>query len=100
MNRYSAFATHLAISLVIFGFLAYLVVYVWYPDFLFGTDGGWQGIRIIILNKRNRRLWNRNGVQSPVRLNDGARSMKGTNPCLMDGEKGLVTQLNSEHLTG
>ncbi|MFP6814558.1 MAG: hypothetical protein VB949_02660 [Pseudomonadales bacterium] len=27
--------------------LAYLVVFVWYPDFFFTTDGGWQGIRII-----------------------------------------------------
>ncbi|MDP6376809.1 MAG: hypothetical protein QF921_12085 [Pseudomonadales bacterium] len=48
MNRYSAFATHLGISLAIFAFLAYLVVYIWYPDFFFASDGGWQGIRIIV----------------------------------------------------
>lgn len=49
MSRLGAFAIHLGISLVIFGVLAALVVYVWYPDFFFHTDGGWQGIRIIVL---------------------------------------------------
>lgn len=47
MNRFGAFAIHLGISLVIFAVLAAIVVYVWYPDFFFTTDGGWQGIRII-----------------------------------------------------
>jgi hypothetical protein len=49
MNRFGAFLIHLGISLVIFAVLAYLVVYVWYPDFFFASDGGWQGIRIIVL---------------------------------------------------
>jgi hypothetical protein len=49
MNRFGAFAVHLAISLLIFAVLAYLVLYHWYPDFFFDTDGGWQGMRIIIL---------------------------------------------------
>ena len=49
MSRYQAFAIHLGISLLIFVALAALVVYVWYPDFFFETDGGWQGIQIIIL---------------------------------------------------
>jgi hypothetical protein len=49
MNRFGAFSIHLGISLVIFVGLAALVVYVWYPDFFFTTDGGWQGIRIIAL---------------------------------------------------
>lgn len=49
MNRIGAFLIHLGISLVIFGVLAAIVVYVWYPGFFFGTDGGWQGIRIIVL---------------------------------------------------
>lgn len=48
MNRFGAFATHLGISLIIFFFLAYLVVYEWYPGFFFDTDGGWRGMRIII----------------------------------------------------
>jgi hypothetical protein len=47
MSRYRAFLIHLAISLSIFGVLAYLVVDVWYPDFFFQTDGGWQGLRLL-----------------------------------------------------
>jgi hypothetical protein len=48
MTRLTAFLAHLGISLVIFVILAYLVVFVWYPDFFFTSDGGWQGIRIIV----------------------------------------------------
>ena len=47
-NRFTAAFYHLMISLVVFVFLAYLVVFVWYPDFFFDTDGGWEGLRIII----------------------------------------------------
>ena len=49
MTRFKAFGIHLGISLVIFAALAALVVWVWYPGFFFQTDGGWQGIRIIVL---------------------------------------------------
>lgn len=49
MNRFGAFLVHLGISLVIFAVLAAVVVFVWYPDFFFTTDGGWQGIRIIAM---------------------------------------------------
>ena len=48
MSRLAAFAIHLGISLVIFVVLAWLVVFQWYPDFFFHTDGGWRGMRIII----------------------------------------------------
>ncbi|MCZ6619158.1 MAG: hypothetical protein O7E57_13615 [Gammaproteobacteria bacterium] len=48
MNRLSAFLIHLGISLIVFVFLAYLVVFIWYPGFFFDSDGGWQGIRIIV----------------------------------------------------
>ncbi len=48
MTRLTAFATHLALSFLIFLVLAYLVVFVWYPGILFDTDGGWRGMRIII----------------------------------------------------
>ncbi|MEM7096949.1 MAG: hypothetical protein AAF541_01725 [Pseudomonadota bacterium] len=48
MSRFSAFAIHLGLSLAIFVVLAYLVVFQWYPDFFFQTDGGWRGMRIII----------------------------------------------------
>jgi len=48
MNRVQAFLIHLGISLTIFGVLAYIVVAVWYPDFFFYTDGGWQGLRLLL----------------------------------------------------
>jgi hypothetical protein len=47
MTRTAAFLIHLAISLAIFSVLASLVIFVWYPDFLFMSDGGWQGLRLI-----------------------------------------------------
>ncbi len=46
-NRWQAFAVHIGISAVIFFMLAAIIVFVWYPGFLFQTDGGWQGIRLI-----------------------------------------------------
>jgi hypothetical protein len=49
MRRTGAFFVHLAISAVVFGALAALIVFVWYPDFFFEADGGWQGIRIVML---------------------------------------------------
>lgn len=48
MNRFTAFLSHFGISFLIFLGLAYLVVYDWYPDLFFSTDGGWEGMRIII----------------------------------------------------
>src|SRR5215470_6530302 len=48
MNRIQAFLIHLGISLTIFGVLAYIVFAVWYPDFFFYTDGGWQGLRLLL----------------------------------------------------
>ncbi|MFU8814589.1 MAG: hypothetical protein ACNA7W_04530 [Pseudomonadales bacterium] len=47
MTRFGAFLIHMAISLAIFAVLAVLVVFFWYPGFLFITDGGWQGLRLI-----------------------------------------------------
>ena len=46
-TRWGASAIHLLISAVIFLVLAAVIVFVWYPGFLFKTDGGWQGIRLI-----------------------------------------------------
>lgn len=40
---------HLLVSAAFVGALLALVMQVWYPGFLFGTDGGWQGLRIVIL---------------------------------------------------
>jgi hypothetical protein len=48
ISRYHAFAYHLLISLAVFVVLAWLVVFVWYPDFFYAIDGGWEGMRIII----------------------------------------------------
>lgn len=46
-NRIQAFAAHLGISAVIFIILSAIIVLAWYPGFLFRTDGGWSGIRLI-----------------------------------------------------
>ena len=47
MNRFTAFATHIGISLVLFLVFGFLILYHWYPSIFFATDGGWQGIRIV-----------------------------------------------------
>lgn len=46
-TRWGAFGIHLAISALVFVALAAIIVYYWYPGFLFRTDGGWQGIRLV-----------------------------------------------------
>ena len=46
-NRYLAFAIHLLLSGIIFLILAAIIIFIWYPGFLFWSDGGWQGIRLI-----------------------------------------------------
>jgi len=46
-NRFQAFGLHLIISVVIFIILSIIITYLWYPGFLFETDGGWDGIRLI-----------------------------------------------------
>lgn len=48
MGRVGAFLIHLGISSAIFGVLAYLIIFIWYPSCFFETDGGWQGIRLIV----------------------------------------------------
>ena len=49
MTRYTAFATHLLISLLVVGALFGLSILLWYPSPLFEIDGGWQGLRIVAL---------------------------------------------------
>ena len=46
-TRYSAFAVHFGISLVIFVALLLVVVFDWYRFPLFAIEGGWKGIQII-----------------------------------------------------
>jgi hypothetical protein len=48
MARVTAAFYHFLISAVVFAGLAYLILFVWYPDFFFALDGGWEGLRIII----------------------------------------------------
>ena len=38
MSRFRAASIHFGLSLALFVVLAYLVVWVWYPDFFFETD--------------------------------------------------------------
>ena len=55
MNRHlftlkaKAFSVHFGISFAIFLVLLYFVIFHWYPTPFFTTDGGWQGIRLIVL---------------------------------------------------
>lgn len=46
-NRWSAFAVHIAISLVAFLVLGSVIYFWWYPGFLFTSDGGTEGIKLI-----------------------------------------------------
>jgi hypothetical protein len=48
MTRYHASFYHFLISFAIFILLSYLVLMVWYPEFFYSIDGGWEGMRIII----------------------------------------------------
>ncbi len=47
MTKLKAFFIHLGISASIFFVILYFIVFHWYPQPFFTTDGGWQGIRII-----------------------------------------------------
>jgi len=46
--RLKATGIHIAISTVIFLVFLYFILAQWYPVPYFVTDGGWQGIRIVI----------------------------------------------------
>lgn len=48
MYRVRAFLIHFGISFAIFLALAYVLLFVWFPDFFFESDGGWEGMRIVI----------------------------------------------------
>ena len=48
MYRVWAFLIHFGISFVIFLALAYVLLFVWFPDFFYQSDGGWEGMRIVI----------------------------------------------------
>ena len=46
-DKLLASGIHLSISTAIFVVLSYLILFHWYPQPFFLSDGGWQGIRII-----------------------------------------------------
>lgn len=46
-SRWSAFFIHLGFSFSLFIALAAIIKFMWYPGFLFTTEGGWNGIKLI-----------------------------------------------------
>ena len=48
INRYQAFAIHMAMSLVIFVVLLICITQYWYPGILFDTGNGWKAIALIV----------------------------------------------------
>ena len=48
MNRYQAFAIHIAMSLIIFLVLLICITQYWYPGILFDTGNGWKAIALIV----------------------------------------------------
>ena len=48
MSRWTAFAIHFSISLVVFLVLLAIILWAWYPGILFSVDGGWTGLQIVI----------------------------------------------------
>jgi len=48
LNRYQAFATHMAISLVLFFILLACITQLWYPGILFDTGDGTKAIALIV----------------------------------------------------
>lgn len=49
IDKLQASGIHLGISAVIFIALLFFILYYWYPFPFFYTDGGWEGVRIMIL---------------------------------------------------
>lgn len=47
ITKLKATGVHLGISVLIFVYLTYKIVYDWYPWPYFAVDGGWQGIRLV-----------------------------------------------------
>jgi hypothetical protein len=48
MNRWTASAIHLGISLIVFVVLLGIIIGLWYPGILFSIDGGWSGLRLVM----------------------------------------------------
>lgn len=48
-QKLRATSVHFCLSAVAVGALLALTILHWYPGFLFSTDGGWEGLRIVVL---------------------------------------------------
>lgn len=46
-NRYTAFACHFSVSLLIFLIFVFILFNFWYPTPYFTASGGWQGLKIV-----------------------------------------------------
>jgi len=49
LRKLKVTTVHIALSLVIFLPILYLLIVEWFPGALFATSGGWQGLRIMLL---------------------------------------------------
>jgi len=49
LSTRKAFAIHLALSILIFSSLVFVMLMWWFPGELFFLDGGWQGLKIVAL---------------------------------------------------
>ena len=47
ITKLKATGVHLSISVLIFVYLTWKIVFDWYPGPYFAVDGGWQGIRLV-----------------------------------------------------
>lgn len=47
-SKATATGIHVSISAVIFIVILYYIVVLWYPGHYFSTDGGWQGVRLML----------------------------------------------------
>lgn len=46
--RFKAFAIHFSLSLIIFLIISYFLIFHWFPAPFFFSEGGWQGMKIMI----------------------------------------------------
>ena len=46
-TKLKATGVHFSLSILVFIYLSYQIVFNWYPEPYFSVDGGWQGLRLI-----------------------------------------------------
>ncbi len=47
ITKLKATGVHLSLSILVFIYLSYQIVFNWYPEPYLSVDGGWQGLRLI-----------------------------------------------------